>query len=931
MSKGAPSSTALIAVVTDQHQLAIADFLTSAAANPSGLVLEGEAGIGKTTLWLTAVEQARERGFRVLSAQPAEAESVQAYAALADLLDGVEPAAWADLPEPQRLAIDQVLMRTDSGTPATDQRAVSAAFLSVINRLADGSPVLLAIDDLQWLDPSTVRVVEFAVRRLTGPVGILGAERTDPASGTTVSWLRLARPDAMRRIQVPPMTLGGLHAALSERLGRTFPRPTMTRIQEISGGNPFYAIELARTLQDDGTLSEAALPGTLTELVHAQIRSHGTDVQEVLLAVACAAAPTVELVAGATGRNANDMAALLGPAEADGIIAIVGHRLRFAHPLLARGVYSGASPIQRRAMHRRLAGIVEEHELRARHLALASTTADLLTLRALDEAAEIAFRRGAPAAAAELLDLARGLGGDTSERRIRSAQHILAAGDSPRAVSILEAAIADMPPGPLRATALNLLGHGHTYHDGNVEAIKCFERALADVGDNLALRVRTLTALATMLGNAARFDDARRAIDDAVLHATRLGRPNLLGRACSVRVELQMLQGEGYDDDDMQRALELDDRDGDTPAFMRSRFHYGLTLSWTGQLDQARAELAAIRRRCAERGEENELACISLWAVQVEIWRSDFSAAAALADDSYDRGLLVGGDEMLGLSRLNKCVVAAYAGRVDEARSFGAEGIAACQRYGGLAVAAWGVMSIGFLEVSLGNYEAALATLAPLILTQSATPAATEIYLAWFVPDAVESLIQLGRVDEAEPLVERLESNGLRLDRPWMLAMGARGRAMLLAAHGDLDGANAAARQAMTEHDRLPMPFERARTQLVVGQLQRRGRQHDAAATTLREAVRAFEEMGATLWAQRARAELDRTTVGSRRDSALTPTEQRVAELAASGMTNRDVAAALFISPKTVEANLSRIYHKLGIHSRAELGQRLGQPDGGRA
>jgi DNA-binding CsgD family transcriptional regulator len=135
----------------------------------------------------------------------------------------------------------------------------------------------------------------------------------------------------------------------------------------------------------------------------------------------------------------------------------------------------------------------------------------------------------------------------------------------------------------------------------------------------------------------------------------------------------------------------------------------------------------------------------------------------------------------------------------------------------------------------------------------------------------------------------------------------------------------------MAEHDRLPMPFERARTQLLVGQLQRRGRQHDAAATTLREALWAFEEMGATLWAQRARAELDRTTVGPRRDSALTPTEKRVAELAASGMTNRDVAAALFISPKTVEANLSRIYHKLGIHSRAELGQRLGQTDGGRA
>jgi DNA-binding CsgD family transcriptional regulator/exonuclease VII small subunit len=228
--------------------------------------------------------------------------------------------------------------------------------------------------------------------------------------------------------------------------------------------------------------------------------------------------------------------------------------------------------------------------------------------------------------------------------------------------------------------------------------------------------------------------------------------------------------------------------------------------------------------------------------------------------------------------------------------------------------------------VSLGNYEAALTNLAPLILTQDATPEATEIYLAWFVPDAVESLIQLGRLDEAEPLIERLERNGRRLDRAWMLAMGARGRAMLLAAHGDLDAASQVAAQAMDEHDRLAMPFERARTQLLVGQVQRRRRQKDAASVALREALLAFETMGTLLWATRARAELDRVDVGPRHTAGLTPSEQQIAELAASGMINRDIAVALFISPKTVEANLSRVYHKLGIRSRASLGRRLDQP-----
>jgi DNA-binding CsgD family transcriptional regulator len=202
---------------------------------------------------------------------------------------------------------------------------------------------------------------------------------------------------------------------------------------------------------------------------------------------------------------------------------------------------------------------------------------------------------------------------------------------------------------------------------------------------------------------------------------------------------------------------------------------------------------------------------------------------------------------------------------------------------------------------------------------------------AEFIPDAVEAFIALGRYDEAEPLVAALERNGRRLDRAWMLAVGARCRAMLQAAQGDLDGANSAAQQAMTEHNRLPMPFERARTQLLVGQLQRRSCKKDAASTTLSEALHTFEKLGTPLWAERARVELDRVDIGPRQSAGLTASEQRVAELAASGMTNRDVATALFISPKTVEANLSRIYHKLAIRSRAELGRRMGQLDEGRS
>jgi len=199
------------------------------------LLIEGEPGIGKTTLWLAAVEQAAAKGFRVLSARAAAAESVLAYTALADLLDEVDASAWADLPTPQLLAVDQVLMRADNDA-VTDQRAVAAAFLSVIERLADDRPVLLAIDDLQWLDPSSVHVLAFAARRLTGPVGILGSVRTEADEGASAAWLQLPRPEAVNRIRLSPLTVHQLHTAVSTRLRRSFSRPAMGRIHAVSGG-----------------------------------------------------------------------------------------------------------------------------------------------------------------------------------------------------------------------------------------------------------------------------------------------------------------------------------------------------------------------------------------------------------------------------------------------------------------------------------------------------------------------------------------------------------------------------------------------------------------------------------------------------------------------------------------------------------------------
>jgi DNA-binding CsgD family transcriptional regulator len=924
---------------------AVAAFLDGLSGGPSALVMEGEPGIGKTTLWFAALERARESGARVLTARPAEAESRMAYAALADLLGGVEDGLWAELPGPQRLAVDRVLLRAEPSGAATDRRAVGAALLSVLERLAGRTPLVLAVDDLQWVDPSSAQALAFAARRLTGPVGVLGTVRTgsgthpvgsgggvdggfDGGADGGADWVRLARPEAVRRIRVLPLSLGALHGVLTDRTGRSFPRPAIVRIQEVSRGNPFFALELAQAMPPDGT-GPPVLPGTLTELVRARVGGLAPDVRLALLAAASVGEPTVELVQRALDVDATTTVTLLEDAERRGVLEINGNRLRFTHPLLATGVYTDAAPDRRRAMHRCLAEIVGDPESRARHLALAAVRGDPETLLALDAAAATTRARGAPAAAAELLALAVSLGGDTPRRRIELARHHFDAGDTERARRLLEETVEAMPAGPSRARALSELAIVRLHDDSYLDAVELLRRALAEVdqgsGDQ-ELRTRIAVELPYALVNLGRLPEAVERIEEAVAEAEGLGQAHLLSQALGLREVLRFLHGLGYDEPRLRRALALEDPAIPTPVMFRPSVQEGLLLAWTGHLERARVIVRAGRRRCLDRGEENDLVFMSFHGVLLECWRGDFAAASVIAEDTMERALQANADVPLAIACSVRAVVAAYGGAVDDARDSATEALTRFQRCGWLTLAGWPIATLGFLEVSLGEYQAALATLAPLLTQAAASSPAAEIVSASFLPDAVEALVGLGRLDEAEALLDGFSESARRLDRVWALAVAARGRAMLLAARGDLAAATVSVHRALAEHERLPMPFELARTRLLLGQLLRRSRRKDAAATALGEALAAFEELGTPLWAARARAELSRVNVAPSGADRLTPSERRVAELAASGMTNREVAAALFISPKTVEANLARVYRKLSIRSRAELGRRMASP-----
>ena len=479
-------------------------------------------------------------------------------------------------------------------------------------------------------------------------------------------------------------------------------------------------------------------------------------------------------------------------------------------------------------------------------------------------------------------------------------------------------AIERLPPGRTRAGAASLHATIVMYADGFGSAATVLQRFLPEAGEDAALFIQMLMALSYVLMNTGHKRDSAKRIDEAVQHAEMLGQPTLLSRALGLQVVLRFMSGAGVDMTSMRRALELEDDRSPAQLAFQPRLQHAILMSWTGELDDARRELRAIYQRRIENGEESESMFVSYHRAMVEIWSGDFAEARRITDESMDRAAHLDGDVHLFSAVAIQSSLAAYEGRVEEARRDAQVALDASDRSEGRELAGWVTTNLGFLETSLGNYAEAMAVLQPVVDGLFEDPDYSEIIVASCVGDAVESMIQLERLDEAQRLTDLMERNGKRLDRAWMLAVAGRCRGMLLAASGDFAAGARAAEDAMAQHDRLPMPFERARTQLLLGQLQRRQRQKRSAATTLREALDAFERLNTPLWAKRARADLARVTVNAGA-VVLTPSELRVAELAASGMTNRAIAAELFISPKTVDTNLGRIYRKLGIHTRAEL------------
>jgi ATP/maltotriose-dependent transcriptional regulator MalT len=900
---------------------AIEQLLDAVLAGPAAMVLEGDPGIGKTTLLRAAHVAAERRKIRVLGCEARAPETRLAYDALGDLLSGVEAADVAALPRPQCDALSGALLcKPDSAGDDTDPRAVATAVLTLIERLAQKRPLLLAIDDMQWIDEPSAQVLAFCARRLKGRVGLIVTRRSSAERVLPERELRLRDPDRLEIRCLAPLDGRYLRRLVRQRALRPLPRGTLERIHEVSGGNPLYALELARVLPGDGP-PPPALPLSLSlqEMVEARLADLGEPLEETLLAVAAMARPTVDLVVQVLGPQSE---ALLDDAEDRGLIERDGRRLRFTHQLLANAIHTRASAECWRDMHRRLSSVVPDIEERARHLAHAQMAPDAVP--ALDEAARYVRGRGAPAAAAELLELALGLGGG-SELRVRAAEHHLDAGDAARAQTLLTEAIPALKSGEERAHALLLLAEIRYHDDSYPEARALLEEAQSERDLGPRMRVMIELRLAFVLCNLGLVVEAEAPARGALAGADALGDDALRAQALALEATVDFALARGISEARLARALTLEIADVRTSSVLRPSLVGALLHLWTGRLDESRLLLGGLCDRHAERGEEHELgwACYAL--VWLECWSGNLPSATRAMDEAFEQLEQLRTRNGRALALAARAQVAAWGGREEDARR-NAEEALTLFHWSGWTTASWRPRAtLGFLELSLGDYEAAAHRLGPAALAAVSTGLAAPVTWGGELSygDTVEALVGVGRLDEAELIVPLLERRGSAPGGAWPRGLAARCRGLMLAARGDLSAAEEMLEHAVAAHRHLPVPMERARGLLLLGRVQHRRRKRLAARDTLEQALATFEDIGAALWAERTREEIDSIELPSKGPDGLTATEELIARLAASGRTNREVAASMHVSPKTVELHLGRAYRKLGIRSRAELGAHM--------
>jgi DNA-binding CsgD family transcriptional regulator len=911
--------TMALEIVGREEELAsVRVFLDRAEEGPTALVLEGEAGIGKSTLWLAGVAHARARGMRVIWSRPAEPERGLADVGLGDLFEEVLDEVLPGLPAPRRRALEVVLLREEAAGDTVDLRALGVATRSTLQLLGENTRLVVAIDDVQWLDDASARTLAFALRRLRDQaIVVLLARRV--GSGAPASELEQAiDPERVERLALGPLSVGAVQRLLQARLGRALPRPTLLRLHETSGGNPFYALELARARAADGAAADPTEPLRVPESVDRLLRkrldglSPGTREALCLISAGGRLSPATLCAAGVSEDA-------VAPAYAAHVIEYADGVVRFTHPLLASALYQELVLEERERAHRLLAEVVDDPLARARHLALASSEPDADVAAQVERAATVAASRGASAAAAELaehtLRLTSGDAGEDRHRRaIEAARMHLLAGDPHRAHAFAQEILAASAKGRERAEALIVLS--------DIEALGAPERAVAlrrEALDEAASHPALQASIHRWLGDHVRVSEG---LGAAELHARaslelaeRLGEDGLRAAALALLGVLRFNAGEPDAHGFAEQGFRLAGAVDEPRTRLEAAFGLIHILTWTPQIDRARTLLEELYQ---ELSEHDELASASvLWFLSlVELAAGRLAVAADHADRQRELYRLYAIDYQENpLAIWVVARIAAHRGELDRARELAERSrafatgqpqvVAGQEGVLGLA-AAWSDKPLDAVARFAAAEEARYGT----------GVRAPSTY--WWRAEYVEALLELDRIDAAVALLDVWEADATRLGLDWVLAHVVRCRGFVAAGRGDVEAALALFAQAADRHEAVGDPFGRARALLALGIVRRRARQKRPAREAIEAAVAAFETIGAAGWAAKARGELGR--IGGRtRSEGLTPAERRVAVLVAEGRTNREVAAALLLAERTVETHLSHVYAKLGVRSRAEL------------
>jgi len=891
------------------------------AGVPAALELLGQPGIGKTTLVRHAVEHAHRAEFFVLHCCPSAAESELAYAALGDLLRDVPGEIVESLPTPQRRAFDAVLV-VDVAADVVDgrARALGVGFLNALAAIGRLQPVFLVIDDVQWVDPPSAAALEFALRRLRGEaVALLLCGREEPA------WLgRALATVEYQRIEVGPLSLGATHRIVHDRLDISLPWPMLRRLHEVAGGNPFFALELARVYAAAGSstpLDELRLPRSLHEVAEARIGGLKPDTIDVLTIAAAAALPTLSLLRVIGGEGG---LAALDPAIGAGVVEIAADRVAFTHPLLAAAVLSRADPLARQSVHRRLAYAVSNPEERARHLAASTSPPDEDVAVALEAAAAVVGARGAPDQGAELAELSArftpGQDASASRRRRLIASDLHGrAGSWTRGTELLRELESELGAGPERAEVLLRLS------TGTREDVARYEQALVEAGGARPVTGelhRRLGLGYALLGN---LESARRHVGTAMAELEGQN-PGALSLALGRHILEETNAGEPVDDLMVERALVLERESLQAPEMDSPSKMVGLCQLQRGFVEEAWQFLTTFRQACVDYGDE-DLANNALWHLcEAACGLGRLEHAEVLAAESLEVLERLGFDDAgsLAAALLRSALALAHVGRSDEAIAEAAESRRLALAVDLRVFAARSLTTIAFVELSRGDVEAAWALLEPLP-DEVAAMGFHGPSLIPALPLAAEAAALSDRLEEATLLNARLEAVARHMGNPWGLTWAARVRGLVDAGRGDFAAARGAFDDAAAAHAGISAHFDEARTILARGTVERRAKRWADARASLELAQTRFEHFGARLWAERAGEELSRVSGRKRSGTRLTPTERRVAERVSAGASNKQVAAALFVSVKAVEATLTRVYAKLGVRSRSELAHRFAE------